>query len=81
MFLFVTFDTALMILDIVSPLNESRVHLQVKVEYFVDQQKYYYLFMWHMTICTSITLITLLSTAFSCYSYASHICAMFKVAK
>ncbi|XP_025160096.1 uncharacterized protein LOC112589778 isoform X2 [Harpegnathos saltator] len=68
------------ILDIVSPVNVSRAEdLHFAVEYFVDQSKYCYILILHLTVFICLGFITVISIGIMCYSYALHACALFKV--
>ncbi|XP_014487185.1 PREDICTED: uncharacterized protein LOC106750978 [Dinoponera quadriceps] len=69
------------ILDIVSPLNVSRSEdLHLLVEYFVDQSKYCYVLILHLTISICLGMTTVISIGVTLYGYALHACALFKVA-
>ncbi|XP_025160057.1 uncharacterized protein LOC105189208 isoform X2 [Harpegnathos saltator] len=68
-------------LDIVSPVNVSRAEdLHVAVEYFVDQSKYCYVLILHLTVFVCLGLTTVISVGITLYGYALHACALFKVA-
>ncbi|TGZ45825.1 hypothetical protein DBV15_02677 [Temnothorax longispinosus] len=70
------------ILDIVAPLNESRArNLPFLVEYFLDEQKYFYLILLHMTITLIIGIVTIVSTETLTFAYIYHICGMFEIVR
>jgi hypothetical protein len=50
-------------------------------EYFIDQEKYFYLILLHLdaAFCVGTILLTAIGTFIA--SYLIHICAIFKVAK
>ncbi|EZA46768.1 hypothetical protein DMN91_009714 [Ooceraea biroi] len=68
------------ILDIIIPLNESRpLRLPIEVEYFVDQQRYFYAISLHMgmTFYAGMMIMTAITTIF--IAYVSHNCAIFEI--
>ncbi|XP_029673534.1 uncharacterized protein LOC115241747 [Formica exsecta] len=69
------------ILDIITPLNESRLcQLIVITEYFVNQEKYIYALLLHELIAAFIVIIAIFGTAATIMMYILHACALFKVA-
>lgn len=69
-------------LDIISPVNVSRAEdLHLVVEYFVDQSKYCYILILHLTVFVSLGLTTVTAVGVTFYGYFLHACALFKVAK
>ncbi|XP_011879010.1 PREDICTED: uncharacterized protein LOC105568172 [Vollenhovia emeryi] len=66
---------------IVLSMNGSQQRrLHFVAEYFVDQEKYYYLLLLHMFICYYMILFVLLVTGMSLYTYLQYACGMFKIA-
>ncbi|XP_029666081.1 uncharacterized protein LOC115237280 [Formica exsecta] len=70
------------ILDIVLPMNESRsrstlLHL---TQYFVDQEKYYYLIVLHMNAAMCIGGTAIIGTGTMLIAYLKHACGMFTIA-
>ncbi|XP_011860670.1 PREDICTED: uncharacterized protein LOC105557890 isoform X1 [Vollenhovia emeryi] len=70
------------ILDIIKPKNESRssIWMQVMTQQFIDQEKYCYLYLFHMNTAFFIGSIATIATGtmlIACFTYA---CAMFKIA-
>ncbi|XP_070159585.1 uncharacterized protein [Polyergus mexicanus] len=69
------------ILQIISPTNKSRQHqLQIPIEYFVDQDKYFYYLVLHINTAICIALVSLVATGTMLIAYFQYMCAMFKVA-
>jgi len=70
------------ILDIIIPINESYPRqLPIIVEYFVDEQTYFYAISIHVATAIyagSMTLVAILTISIS---FILHICAMFEVAR
>ncbi|XP_011634420.2 uncharacterized protein LOC105425378 [Pogonomyrmex barbatus] len=67
--------------NIVSPVNESRHHhLQIVTEYFIDQEKYFYLILLHTNMSLYIGSFILLATGAMLIAYAQYACGMFRIA-
>ncbi|KAL6260657.1 hypothetical protein P5V15_008176 [Pogonomyrmex californicus] len=68
--------------DILFPINETRPHLGLLLvtEYFIDQEKYYYLILIHINAATFIGIITMLATGTILIVYQQHACGMFRIA-
>ncbi|XP_011336962.3 uncharacterized protein LOC105279101 isoform X3 [Ooceraea biroi] len=68
-------------LDDVTPINGCRPHrLQIAVEYFIDQQKYYYVILLHMNAAIFIGVLTFLAMGTLMIAYLQHTCGMFTIA-
>ncbi|XP_018374337.1 PREDICTED: uncharacterized protein LOC108768424 [Trachymyrmex cornetzi] len=68
-------------IDIVLYTNVSRSHhLQISTEYFIDQQKYFYLLFFHINISFTIGNIVILGTGTLLIAYLQYVCGMFKIA-
>ncbi|XP_014478960.1 PREDICTED: uncharacterized protein LOC106746676 [Dinoponera quadriceps] len=69
-------------LDVVWPANESRPYppLQITMEYFSDQETYFYLFALHTSVIFCIGETTLLATGAIIIAYVQYVCGMFRVA-
>jgi hypothetical protein len=66
-------------LDIVA--NRSQSHsLEIETEYFIDQEKYFYVILFHMHTAIFIGIFSLIAMAALLIAYVQHICAMFKIA-
>jgi len=62
--------------------NKSRSQrLYITMEYFLDQEKYFYLFLFHVniTICIEIAVLIAIGTMFM--AYLQHTCGMLKIAR
>ncbi|XP_071637565.1 uncharacterized protein [Temnothorax longispinosus] len=70
------------ILDIVMPMNESRprITMPIPTEYFVDQEKYFYLILLHLNVATCIGATAYIATGTMLITYLKHACGMFKIA-
>ncbi|KAL6448878.1 hypothetical protein ACFW04_000550 [Cataglyphis niger] len=69
------------ILDVVAPLNYSRKQkLPLEVEYFIDEQKYFYVIFYHIYVTIILSITTVLATETLYVSYIHHACGMFKIA-
>lgn len=70
------------ILNAVLPVNESRPHhLLIEVEYFIDQEKYFYLILLHICLATYIGTIAVASLGTSFFVLYQHICSIFRIAR
>jgi len=70
------------ILDIVAPLNESRTRqLPFLVEYFLDEQKYFYPILLHIIIALVMGYTTVLATETLALAYFYHVCGMFEIVR
>ncbi|KYN37732.1 hypothetical protein ALC56_07931, partial [Trachymyrmex septentrionalis] len=68
------------LLNIVSPLNESRpIIMPYSAYYFVDEEKYYFYIMFHITTCLTIALLALLAHDCVLFIYIEHVCSLFAV--
>ncbi|XP_011636415.2 uncharacterized protein LOC105426738 [Pogonomyrmex barbatus] len=70
------------ILDIVKPKNESRPHptMHIMTEYFIDQERYFYLIVFHMNAALCIGAIAVIATGSMLIGYLKHSCGMFRIA-
>lgn len=70
------------ILDFVAPLNFSRVRkLPFDVEYFIDEQKYFYVISYCIYITTIFGITIIVATEMLYVAYSCHACGMFKIAR
>ncbi|XP_011337128.1 uncharacterized protein LOC105279200 isoform X3 [Ooceraea biroi] len=68
------------ILNAIIPLNESRpLWLPIIVEYFVDQERYFFAILTHIFMTTFAGCITLAGIATMHIAYALHNCAIFEI--
>ncbi|XP_011864046.1 PREDICTED: uncharacterized protein LOC105559967 [Vollenhovia emeryi] len=69
------------ILDVVLPLNESRPrHLFVITEYFINQDKYFYVILFHEALAYSVGTSALCCTSATIMICIMHACALFEIA-
>ncbi|XP_036138645.1 uncharacterized protein LOC105832715 [Monomorium pharaonis] len=70
-----------MILDIIVPLNESRPYqLFVVTEYFLNEEKYFYITLLHEALAYTIGTTTLCATGAMIMICILHACALFEIA-
>nr|KAF7402070.1 hypothetical protein H0235_015406 [Vespula pensylvanica] len=78
LFLLVTFLPPLM--DVIIPLNESRhMKLPTPAEYFLDEEKHFYLIYCHMTISIIINITTFIATDTQLMVFCCHVSGVFSV--
>ncbi|XP_026826476.1 uncharacterized protein LOC105279098 isoform X2 [Ooceraea biroi] len=78
---FWTIQIVIPYLDDVTPINGCRPHrLYVAADYFIDQQKYYYVILLHMNAALFIGILTLITTGTLMIAYLQHTCGMFRIA-
>jgi len=71
-----------LILDVILPLNESRpFQLIVITEYFINQEKYFYVILLHVVLTTCVGVIAICITTATIMMYILHACALFKIAR
>lgn len=65
----------------ISPTNGSRPRqLQIATEYFIDEEKFYYVILLHMDAALITGGISVLAIGTLMIMYYQHTCAMFKIA-
>jgi hypothetical protein len=70
------------IVNVILPTNESRPHyLYFVAEYFIDQEKHFYLILFHINTSFFIGGFVLSATGMTLFAYFQHICGMFKVSR
>ena len=70
------------ILDFVAPLNESRTRqLPFLVEYFLDEQKYFYPILLHTIVTIIMGITTVVATETLTFAYIYHACGMFEIVR
>jgi len=70
------------ILDTVLPMNESRhSKIQILTEYFIDQEKYFYLTLLHINAAFCIGATTIIGTGTMLIAYLKHACGIFTIAR
>lgn len=70
------------IIDVILFTNKSRSHPKflVATEYFIDQEKYFYLILLHMDMALCIGGIAMIATGTILVGSLKHACGMFKIA-
>jgi len=69
-------------IDAVLSTNISRSRqLQISTEYFIDQEKYFYLSLFHINATMTIGCLVLIATGTMLIAYLQHACGMFKIAR
>ncbi|RLU22126.1 hypothetical protein DMN91_006506 [Ooceraea biroi] len=72
---------AIPFLDGVTPINGCRPHqLYIVAEYFIDQQKYYYIILLHMNVALFIGVLIVIAMGTLMIVYLQHTCGMFRIA-
>ncbi|XP_024871343.1 uncharacterized protein LOC112454279 [Temnothorax curvispinosus] len=70
-----------LILDVIVPMNESRPRqLVINVEYFVDEETYFFPILTHIVLNQYAGSMTIVAYATILIAYVLHACAMFKIA-
>ncbi|XP_020291758.1 uncharacterized protein LOC109858675 [Pseudomyrmex gracilis] len=70
-----------LILDVVLPKNQSRSYrLYIITEYFIDQEKYFYFILLHMSLVTYVALTALCGVSSMLMMGILHVCMLFKIA-
>ncbi|XP_025263767.1 uncharacterized protein LOC109610147 [Camponotus floridanus] len=79
--LYAFFEFMPTILDVIFPLNETRAHeLHALTEYFVDEEKYFYIILCHWLIGTYFEGFVCIATYTLQLAYIHHICGLLKIA-
>lgn len=82
MCIFVIAQTCPEILKIDPPINESQLHhMLITTEYFVDQNKYVDLIVFHTNAAFCVGIISLLATGTMLIAYIQHTCGMFSISR
>ncbi|KAL6425051.1 hypothetical protein ACFW04_009391 [Cataglyphis niger] len=69
------------IFDNILSTNASELHrLPIPMEYFVDQEKYFYWILLHFNVSFCIGTIALVGIGTTLFAYYQHTCGMFKIA-
>ncbi|XP_011634067.2 uncharacterized protein LOC105425151 [Pogonomyrmex barbatus] len=68
------------ILNVILPRNISRPrHIPIMTEYFIDQEKYFYLIVLHIHVSICIGAIVIVSTGTMMIAYLEYICGLFRI--
>ncbi|XP_011861329.1 PREDICTED: uncharacterized protein LOC105558328 [Vollenhovia emeryi] len=80
-FLFICIQSSSIVLDIVIPLNDSRPReLLLPAEYFIDQQKYFYIITIHALVGVIFLTISIMATESFSLANALHAFGLFRIA-
>ncbi|KYM80067.1 hypothetical protein ALC53_09489, partial [Atta colombica] len=82
-FLFIFSPLLPHIIDTMFSVNESQLQPSLKIvtEYFIDQEKYFYLIILHANVALFIGSLTMLATGTMLLTYMQHVCGMLKIAR
>jgi len=71
------------VLHVTLPVNESGppLSLHILTEYFIDQEKYFYLLVIHKETASCIGVTTIVATGTMNMLYLQHACGMFMIAR
>ncbi|KYQ57667.1 hypothetical protein ALC60_03629, partial [Trachymyrmex zeteki] len=71
------------IIDTMLSVNESQLQPSLKIvtEYFIDQERYFYLIILHADVAFFIGSLTMLATGTMLITYMQHVCGMLKIAR
>jgi len=61
-------------------ISQAR-HLPILTEYFIDQEKYFYLILLHMGTAFCIGMAVLLAIGSMLIAYYHHVCGVFRIAR
>ncbi|XP_070151877.1 uncharacterized protein [Polyergus mexicanus] len=68
------------ILDIISPMNVSQLHsLPIIMEYFIDQEKYFYWILLHFNVSLCIGITALIGIGTTIIAYFQHMCGIIRI--
>lgn len=68
--------------DVIIPMNESRSRVSlIDVEYFVDQETYFFIISIHVFLSQYVGIFTITAVATILIAYVLHTCAMFEIAR
>ncbi|KAH0945365.1 hypothetical protein HN011_006490 [Eciton burchellii] len=80
-FVFVIFESASTILDIIVPMNESRSrNIEIDLEFFIDKEQYFFLYVIHEIGGLSIGILSIITTGTYLATLGKHLCAIYKIA-
>lgn len=68
------------ILDVISPMNESRQRRNpFDFDYFIDEERYFYLIRIHISIMLTISPLVFIGNSTLFLIFTQHVCAMYKL--
>ncbi|XP_039311563.1 uncharacterized protein LOC120359131 [Solenopsis invicta] len=68
------------IVNVNSSTNASRYIFLLTMEYFIDQQKYFYLVFLHISLTITISTTAMVANGTMLIAYIQHICGLFRIA-
>ena len=70
------------IVNVILSTNASKSrHLPIMMEYFIDQEKYFYLIILHIIASLYIGAVVTLAIGTTIITYLQHVCGMLKIAR
>jgi len=70
------------ILNVILKMNISQArHLPIVTEYFIDQEKYFYLILLHMSTAFCIGMTVTLAIGSMLVAFYHHVCGIFSIAR
>jgi len=69
------------LLDVELDVNESHIQLPILTEYFIDQEKYLLLILFHIFLVVLCGLTTVVATETFYMSLIQHACGLFQIAR
>jgi len=80
--IFIIIQCGTSVLDIILPINGSRPrHIQIITEYFIDQEKYFFSIILHMTAAYCIGAAVMIGIGTMLITYILYTCGMFRIAR
>ncbi|XP_039311527.1 uncharacterized protein LOC120359122 [Solenopsis invicta] len=76
----ITISQIWLIAAVDSSINASESHYVFIMEYFIDQEKYFYLVLLHTYVVICVGVIVIVTTSTMVITYVEHTCGMFKIA-
>jgi len=68
--------------DFILPVNVSQVHpIPITVEYFIDQEKYFYWILLHINVAFCVGVTAMVATGTMLLAYLQHTCGMFRISR
>jgi len=81
-FVFLTIECRAIILDIIIPMNVSRLRkLEVDFEFFLNKQRYFFLYFIQEILGVSVGICSIISVGTFLITIGKHCCAMYKIAR
>ncbi|XP_039311542.1 odorant receptor 49a isoform X2 [Solenopsis invicta] len=68
------------VVNVDSSTNSSRHFFLLSMEYFIDQEKHFYLILLHINIIVTISITAMVANGTMLIAYIQHICGLFRIA-